>query len=115
MHSGQTGGAVKVERQVVQDAAGNYVNHGLWSQFDEKGRLVARGEVLVGGTWIHQRGSDHLTYCFMAQPTDVSQFARTNGAAPTAVYEPAADPEDDATRRPKIRKNYQKNLFGTTI
>jgi hypothetical protein len=72
-------------------------------------------EVLVGTTWIHQRGSDHLTYCFMAQPTDVSQFARTNGAAPTAVYEPAADPEDDATRRPKIRKNYQKNLFGNTI
>ena len=47
-------GAVKVERQVVQDAAGNYVNHGLWSQFDEKGRLVARGEYTWGqrdGAW----------------------------------------------------------------
>lgn len=66
-------------------------------------------------TWVHQRGIDHLTYCFMAQPTDVAQFNRTNGPAATAVYEPAADPEDDATRRPRIRKNYQKNLFGTTI
>jgi hypothetical protein len=72
-------------------------------------------EVLVGSTWVHQRGSDHLTYCFMAQPTDVSQFNRVHEAAPTAVYEPAADPEDEATRRPKIRKNYQKNLFGYTI
>jgi hypothetical protein len=72
-------------------------------------------EVQLGTTWVHQRGSDHLTYCFMAQPTDVSQFARTNGVAASAVYEPAADPEDDATRRPKVRKNYQKNLFGYTI
>jgi hypothetical protein len=77
--------------------------------------VIRTCEVLVGTTWVHQRGSDHLTYCFMAQPTDVPQFARTNAPAPTAVYEPAADPEDDATRRPKIRKNYQKNLFGTTI
>lgn len=64
---------------------------------------------------MHQRGSDHLTCCFMAQPTDVSQFNRLHEAAPTAVYEPAADPEDEATRRPRIRKNYQKNLFGYTI
>src|SRR5438045_1411801 len=30
---------VKVERQVIQDSAGNYINHGTWSQWDERGRL----------------------------------------------------------------------------
>jgi hypothetical protein len=76
---------------------------------------VMRTCEVSSGSWVHQRGIDHLIYCFMAQPTDVAQFGRTNGPAATAVYEPAVDPEDDATRRPKIRKNYQKNLFGTTI
>ena len=46
--------AVKVERHVVQDAAGNYVNQGLWTMWDERGRIVARGEFQRGqreGTW----------------------------------------------------------------
>ncbi|MBX9789198.1 MAG: hypothetical protein K2Y37_09815 [Pirellulales bacterium] len=46
--------AIKIERHVVQDAAGNYVNQGLWTMWDEHGRIVARGEFQRGqreGTW----------------------------------------------------------------
>jgi antitoxin component YwqK of YwqJK toxin-antitoxin module len=46
--------AIKVERHVVQDAAGNYVNQGLWTMWDERGRIIARGEFQRGqreGTW----------------------------------------------------------------
>jgi antitoxin component YwqK of YwqJK toxin-antitoxin module len=46
--------AVKIERQVVQDASGNYVNHGKWTMYDEKGRTLARGEYRYGerqGPW----------------------------------------------------------------
>jgi antitoxin component YwqK of YwqJK toxin-antitoxin module len=39
-------GVVRLEREVTQDAAGNYVAHGLWRQFDETGRLVAEGRYL---------------------------------------------------------------------
>jgi antitoxin component YwqK of YwqJK toxin-antitoxin module len=35
---------VKIERHVAQDADGNYFNQGAWRQWDEQGRLVARGE-----------------------------------------------------------------------
>ena len=37
------GGAVKVEREMTQDADGNYVLHGAWRQFDEQGRLIMDG------------------------------------------------------------------------
>ncbi len=46
--------AVKVERHVTQDGEGNYVNHGLWTQFDEKGRMMGGGEYREGqrqGKW----------------------------------------------------------------
>jgi len=46
--------AVKVERQVTQDTDGNYVNHGTWTMWDEKGRMVATGEFKNGvrhGAW----------------------------------------------------------------
>jgi antitoxin component YwqK of YwqJK toxin-antitoxin module len=46
--------AVKVERHVIQDASGNYVNHGLWTMFDEKGSVLGRGEYRYGerhGAW----------------------------------------------------------------
>jgi hypothetical protein len=72
-------------------------------------------EVYVGGAWVHQRGSDHLVYCLMNAVTDASQFSRISGGVPTAVREGATEPEASATRNPKIRKNYQKNLFGTTV
>jgi antitoxin component YwqK of YwqJK toxin-antitoxin module len=47
--------AVKVERHVTQDAEGNYYNHGLWTQWDEKSRLVGTGEYRYGkrhGRWL---------------------------------------------------------------
>lgn len=45
---------VKIERFVVQDAIGNYVNHGKWRMFDEKGRVLGSGEYRLGkrqGLW----------------------------------------------------------------
>ena len=36
-------GAIKIERELTQDAEGNYVPHGDWRQFDEKGRLLVEG------------------------------------------------------------------------
>jgi len=49
--------AIKIERHVTQDADGNYYNHGLWTQWDEKGRLVGSGEYRYGkrqGRWVRQ-------------------------------------------------------------
>lgn len=46
--------AVKIERQVIQDAEGNYSNHGLWTMWDEQGRKIGTGEFRNGerhGTW----------------------------------------------------------------
>ncbi len=48
-------GTVRVEREVTQDSAGNYVNHGMWKTWDERGNLVAQGEFEHGrrtGTWV---------------------------------------------------------------
>ncbi len=48
-------GEVKIERQVTQDAAGNYLNHGPWKMWDERGNLVAQGDYERGnrtGTWV---------------------------------------------------------------
>ncbi|HEY2761067.1 MAG TPA: hypothetical protein VGI75_09995 [Pirellulales bacterium] len=52
--------AVKVERHVTQDAEGNYYNHGLWTEWDEKGRLVGSGEYRYGkrnGRWLRWYGA----------------------------------------------------------
>jgi antitoxin component YwqK of YwqJK toxin-antitoxin module len=46
---------VKVERHVVQDQSGNFVNHGLWTQYDEKGRIEGSGRYSEGkrdGKWM---------------------------------------------------------------
>jgi antitoxin component YwqK of YwqJK toxin-antitoxin module len=46
--------AVRVERHVVQDVQLNYVNHGPWAWYDERGQLLARGEYNLGkqhGKW----------------------------------------------------------------
>ena len=48
-------GEVKIERQVTQDAAGNYLNHGPWKMWDERGNLVAQGDYEHGnrtGAWV---------------------------------------------------------------
>ncbi|HEX3726764.1 MAG TPA: hypothetical protein VHV08_11000 [Pirellulales bacterium] len=47
--------SIKIEREVTQDAQGNYVNHGAWKMFDQHGNPVAQGEYRYGnrsGTWI---------------------------------------------------------------
>ena len=41
-------GSVRVEREVTQDTAGIYVNHGMWKTWDERGTLVAQGEFQHG-------------------------------------------------------------------
>ncbi len=48
-------GATRIERQVTQDAQGNYLNHGSWKMSDERGNLVAQGQYEYGnrtGEWI---------------------------------------------------------------
>jgi antitoxin component YwqK of YwqJK toxin-antitoxin module len=46
--------SVKIERQVIQDDKGNFVNHGTFAMWSEQGRLVGRGEYTKGkrsGLW----------------------------------------------------------------
>jgi antitoxin component YwqK of YwqJK toxin-antitoxin module len=48
-------GSPKIERDVTQDAQGNYLNHGAWKMWDQRGGLVAQGEYRYGnrtGEWI---------------------------------------------------------------
>ncbi|MBI2824547.1 MAG: hypothetical protein HYX69_07675 [Planctomycetia bacterium] len=79
--------AVKVERHVVQDASGNYVNHGLWTMFDEQGRVIGRGEYRYGerhGPWTRWHFNhtsemlSHPPYKLFQQPF-VSQATFENG------------------------------------
>jgi antitoxin component YwqK of YwqJK toxin-antitoxin module len=47
-------GRLKIEREVVLDASGNYVNHGAWRMWDAEGGRVAEGHYEMGqpdGTW----------------------------------------------------------------
>ena len=47
-------GAIRTERQVAQDADGNYMNHGLWRSWDPQGNLLVRGHFRGGmrhGKW----------------------------------------------------------------
>lgn len=37
------GGTIKIEREMIQDARGNYLLHGAWRHYDEQGRLVLDG------------------------------------------------------------------------
>jgi uncharacterized protein len=48
-------GSTKIEREVTQDAQGNYLNHGSWKMLDQHGNLLAQGQYQFGnrtGTWI---------------------------------------------------------------
>jgi antitoxin component YwqK of YwqJK toxin-antitoxin module len=47
-------GAVKIEREMTQDASGDYVLHGAWRYYDENGRLIIDGRFVQGqreGLW----------------------------------------------------------------
>jgi len=46
--------AIRIEREVRQDANGNYVNHGVWKMWDQRGNVIAEGQFQDGerdGTW----------------------------------------------------------------
>lgn len=48
-------GSIKIEREVRQDAQGNYINHGSWKIWNQRGNLVAQGQYEMGnrtGTWV---------------------------------------------------------------
>lgn len=56
---------VRIEREVTQDALGNYLNHGVWKMWDERGGLMAEGrntEGLRQGVWNrwHARNDSNL-------------------------------------------------------
>ena len=47
-------GSMKIAREVTQDAQGNFLNHGSWKMWNEKGDLIAEGEYRRGvrsGVW----------------------------------------------------------------
>ncbi len=47
-------GSVRIERGVTQDDQSNYVNHGPWKMWDDRGTLIAEGHYRHGqrhGTW----------------------------------------------------------------
>ncbi len=54
--------SVKIERQVIQDAQDNFLNHGKWRMWDPVGNLIAEGKFYNGerdGTWVRWlRASD---------------------------------------------------------
>lgn len=54
-------GKIKLEREVGQDAAGNYINQGLYKQYAHSGELVKAGEFLNGkrqGKWTQHLAKD---------------------------------------------------------
>jgi antitoxin component YwqK of YwqJK toxin-antitoxin module len=45
---------VKLEREVVQDAEQNYINHGKWKMWDPEGNIIVEGRYEYnerGGVW----------------------------------------------------------------
>ena len=54
-------GAVRIEREVAQDAEDNYLNHGNWQMWDAHGNRVAKGQYRNGkrhGSWTSWRLDD---------------------------------------------------------
>lgn len=70
-------------------------------------------QVYAGGSWRMYDGVDHLAYCFLGTITDTGMFGRST--VPTSMQEGANEPEPYETRYFKIRKNYQRNLFGNVV
>ncbi len=71
-------GSVRIERRATQDAQGNYVNHGSWKMWDERGNPVAQGSYDMGnrtGLWTrwYRNGQDaelfgHVPYSQFPAP-----------------------------------------------
>ncbi len=71
-------GAVKIERQVAQDAEGNYFNHGSWKMWDPSGRLTAEGQYEHGrrtGTWNRWYRGAEIAAVPMLSQAPYSHFA----------------------------------------
>ncbi len=55
-------GTVKIEREVTQDDSENYINHGKWKMFNQRGTLMAEGQYINDqrdGTWVRfYRGNE---------------------------------------------------------
>ena len=52
-------GKIRIERQVTQDATGNYVNHGAWKMLTPSGDVSAEGQYNMGkrvGLWTRWHG-----------------------------------------------------------
>lgn len=58
-------GAVRLVRHVVQDERGNYLNHGLWTLYEDNGVVIAEGQFERGamhGAWrrVFQAGQGEM-------------------------------------------------------
>jgi antitoxin component YwqK of YwqJK toxin-antitoxin module len=54
-------GSTKIQRQIVQDAAGNYVNQGAYTMYDLDGKVLRTGEFRSGklhGKWVQTFNKD---------------------------------------------------------
>ena len=69
-------GSIKIERHIAEDAAGNLINHGRWTQWDPAGNVVGTGEFKDGkqdGRWVRYL-ADGEGKMFTAAP--YKQFSR---------------------------------------
>lgn len=54
-------GNIKIERNITEDAAGNLVNHGRWTQWDQAGNVIGTGDFRMGkqhGRWVRYLGKN---------------------------------------------------------
>ncbi|WP_425618451.1 hypothetical protein NA78x_002156 [Anatilimnocola sp. NA78] len=80
-------GTIKVEREVAQDRDGNFLLHGVYRQYDERGQLICEGNHKQGeasGTWKrYYRGSETALLTSSPyrdfQPTFTSQATFVDG------------------------------------
>lgn len=74
-------GAVKIERVVRQDRDGNYVQHGPWKMYDERGRLIA------DGTYFHNQRDGVWRRVFFGPESTLFQSESFRGFQPPFVSE----------------------------
>ena len=68
-------GSVKIKRGVTQDRDGNYILHGIWQMWDERGTLISEGEYrnnVRHGTWNRWYRGDE-SRLFTSRPYDQFQ------------------------------------------